>query len=73
MDEQEFNLMQLVHITIDGVTYDMYSPLIITKGNEPIGKIEELEFGEHIEIKYVVATLLHYLHASSPEYQQTVH
>jgi hypothetical protein len=51
----------------------MYSPLIITKGNEPIGKIEELEFGEHIEIKYVVATLLHYLHASSPEYQQTVH
>jgi len=51
----------------------MYSPLIITKGNEPIGKIEELEFGEHIEIKYVVATLLHYLYASSPEYHQTVH
>jgi hypothetical protein len=73
MDEQENLLMQLVHITIDGVTYDMYSPLIITKGNEPIGKIEELEFGEHVEIKYVVATLLHYLNASSPEYHQTVH
>lgn len=73
MDDQENHLMQLVHITIDGVTYDMYSPLIITQDNEPIGQIEQLEFGQHIEIKYVVASLLYYLNASSPEYHQTVH
>jgi hypothetical protein len=53
----DLNFMQIIRITIDGVTYDMYSPILIGSTSE-IGQIEELEFGEVVEMKHVVGFLL---------------
>jgi hypothetical protein len=70
MDE-ELNLMQIIRITIDGVTYDMYSPMLIGSTSE-IGQIEELEFGEVVEMKHVVGFLLQYINQADSKYMQTI-
>jgi hypothetical protein len=67
----EANLMQIIRITIDGVTYDMYSPMLIGV-EEEIGQIEALEFGEVVEMKYVVGFLLQYINQSDSKYMQTI-
>jgi hypothetical protein len=67
----EANLMQIIRITIDGVTYDMYSPMLIGV-EEEIGQIEALEFGEVVEMKYVVGYLLQYINQSDSKYMQTI-
>ena len=67
----ESNLMQIIRITIDGVTYDMYSPMLIGV-EEEIGQIEALEFGEVVEMKYVVGYLLQYINQSDSKYMQTI-
>ena len=63
--------MQIIRITIDGVTYDMYSPMLIGV-EEEIGQIEALEFGEVVEMKYVVGFLLQYINQSDSKYMQTI-
>jgi hypothetical protein len=67
----EANLMQIIRITIDGVTYDMYSPMLIGV-EEEIGQIQGLEFGEVVEMKYVVGYLLQYINQSDSKYMQTI-
>jgi hypothetical protein len=67
----EANLMQIIRITIDGVTYDMYSPMLIG-AEEEIGQIQGLEFGEVVEMKYVVGYLLQYINQSDSKYMQTI-
>lgn len=67
----DLNLMQIIRITIDGVTYDMYSPMLIGV-EEEIGQIEALEFGEVVEMKYVVGFLLQYINQSDSKYMQTI-
>jgi hypothetical protein len=67
----EANLMQIIRITIDGVTYDMYSPMLIGV-EEEIGQIEALEFGEVVEMKYLVGFLLQYINQSDSKYMQTI-
>jgi hypothetical protein len=63
--------MQIIRITIDGVTYDMYSPMLIGV-EEEIGQIQGLEFGEVVEMKYVVGYLLQYINQSDSKYMQTI-
>ena len=65
------NYMQIVRITIDGVTYDMYSPMLIGDSGE-IGTIESLEFGEFVEMKHVVGCLLQYINHTDSKYMNTV-
>jgi hypothetical protein len=67
----DLNFMQIIRITIDGVTYDMYSPVLIGSTSE-IGQIEELEFGEVVEMKHVVGFLLQYINQSDSKYMQTI-
>jgi hypothetical protein len=67
----DLNLMQIIRITIDGVTYDMYSPMLIGV-EEEIGQIQGLEFGEVVEMKYVVGYLLQYINQSDSKYMQTI-
>ena len=67
----DLNFMQIIRITIDGVTYDMYSPILIGSTSE-IGQIEELEFGEVVEMKHVVGFLLQYINQSDSKYMQTI-
>jgi len=63
--------MEIIRSTIDGVTYDMYSPMLIGV-EEEIGQIEALEFGEVVEMKYVVGFLLQYINQSDSKYMQTI-
>jgi hypothetical protein len=67
----DLNFMQIIRITIDGVTYDLYSPVLIGSTSE-IGQIEELEFGEVVEMKHVVGFLLQYINQSDSKYMQTI-
>jgi hypothetical protein len=69
--DDDLNFMQIIRITIDGVTYDMYSPILIGSTSE-IGQIEELEFGEVVEMKHVVGFLLQYINQSDSKYMQTI-
>ena len=65
------NYMQNDRITNDGVTYDMYSPMLIGDSGE-IGEIQLLEFGEFVEMKHVVGCLLQYINQSDSKYMQTI-
>lgn len=65
------DLMQIVRITIDGVVYDMYSPMLIGDTGE-IGTIQEIEFGEFVEMKHVAAFIMAYINRNSTEYGQTI-
>ena len=67
----DLNFMQIIRITIDGVTYDLYSPVLIGSTSE-IGQIEELEFGEVVEMKHVVGFLLQYINQSDSKYMKTI-
>ena len=67
----DLHFMQIIRITIDGVTYDLYSPVLIGSTSE-IGQIEELEFGEVVEMKHVVGFLLQYINQSDSKYMQTI-
>jgi hypothetical protein len=67
----DLHFMQIIRITIDGVTYDMYSPVLIGSTSE-IGQIKELEFGEVVEMKHVVGFLLQYINQSDSKYMQTI-
>lgn len=69
--EDNSDLMQIVRITIDGVTYDMYSPMLIGNG-EDIGTVQTLEFGEYVEMKHVASFLMAFLNRNSNEYGQTL-
>ncbi len=69
-DEEE--LMQVIRITIEGIVYDMYSPVVI-KSNDEIGQIEQIEFGEIIETKHLVGFLLQYINNSGARYDRIVH
>jgi hypothetical protein len=55
---EDEKLMQIVRITVDGVTYPMFAPLIV-KDDEEVGEIQGLEFGEIVVMKHVVSCLLH--------------
>lgn len=66
------DLMQIIRITIDGVTYDMYSPLIIGSMDE-IGQIESIEFGESIETKHLVGFLLQFINNTGSRYNEIIH
>ena len=54
------HLMQVVRITIDGQTYTLFGPPMVPD-DEEVGVIEDLEFGEFVLAKHVVASLMHYL------------
>ena len=56
MDDEK--LMQVVRITVDGITYPMFAPVIVQE-NEKVGEIQGLEFGEIVIMKHVVSCLLH--------------
>lgn len=69
--EDNSDLMQIIRITIDGVVYDMYSPTLIGDSGE-IGTIQEIEFGEFVEMKHVAAFIMAYINRNSTEYGQTI-
>jgi hypothetical protein len=54
------HLLQVVRITIDGQTYTLFGPPMVPD-DEEVGVIEDLEFGEFVLAKHVVASLMHYL------------
>ena len=56
MDDEK--LMQIVRITVDGITYPMFAP-VICADNEEVGEIQDLEFGEIVVMKHIVSCLLH--------------
>ena len=67
----ESDLMQIIRITIDGVVYDMYSPILIGNSDD-IGTIQEIEFGEFVEMRHVASFLMAFLNRNSNEYGQTL-
>jgi hypothetical protein len=56
MDDEK--LMQIVRITVDGITYPMFAP-VICQNDEEVGEIQDLEFGEIVVMKHIVSCLLH--------------
>ena len=56
MDDEK--RMQVVRITVDGIVYPMFAPVIVEE-DEKVGEIQGLEFGEIVIMKHVVSCLLH--------------